>query len=244
MIGLLKGVAATGIRVRLLLEEPETFLHPSAQRELARSLLDNEELWFIASTHSASIIDEATISDVVIVREHRLYQAPIEEGVDDRQSAFMSGPGAEALFARSVLLVEGAGDVAAYEEWRRRLAGDPRLRAVCSQVAVVAVGGKTAFTPWIKLLRGFVDQERRPAIHWLVCADGDAAAQVIKCLNSAGVEVPESVRLTRSDVERTYADKDLVGHERAVEAFNAASVAVGVNVHLVLSILSTLWPGR
>jgi hypothetical protein len=62
VIGLLKGVAAAGIRVRLLLEEPETFLHPSAQRELARSLLDNEELWFIASTHSASIIDEATIS--------------------------------------------------------------------------------------------------------------------------------------------------------------------------------------
>jgi hypothetical protein len=233
VIGLLKGVSETGTRVRLLLEEPETFLHPSAQRELARSLLDNDELWFIASTHSAAMIDEATVSDVVIVRDHRLFAAPTARGVDDRQSAFMSGRGAEALFSRSVLLVEGAGDVAAFEEVRRRLAGRPALRPACSQMSVIAVGGKTAFTPWVKLLRGFVDQERRPAIRWLVCADGDAASQVIKCLNQAGIEVPEAVRETTAEVAASYEAKDQGTHPAAVAKFNEAARQFTVHMHLL-----------
>lgn len=233
VIGLLKGVAAGTRRVRLLLEEPETFLHPSAQRELARSLLDNDDLWFIGSTHSAAMIDEATVSDVIIIRDHRLFDTPAAVGVDDRQSAYMSGRGAEALFARSVLLVEGAGDVAAFEEIRRRLARHPALRPACSQMTVVAVGGKTAFTPWVKLLRGFVDQERRPAIRWLVCADGDAAAQVIKCLNHAGLEVPESVRSTRLDVDASYAARNQSTHPSAVRVFNQAATEAGVNLHLL-----------
>lgn len=233
VIGLLKGVASTERRVRLLLEEPETFLHPSAQRELARSLLDDENLWFIASTHSSAMIDEATVSDVVIVRDHRLFAAPSAVGVDDRQSAYMSGRGAEALFSRSVLLVEGAGDVAAFEEIRRRLAKHPSLRPACSQMAVIAVGGKTAFTPWVRLLRGFVDQERRAAIRWLVCADGDAATQVIKCMNQAGIEVPESVRSTRSEVDYSYAAREQKAHSEAVSAFNRASDAAAVRMHLL-----------
>lgn len=233
VIGLLKGVANAGTRVRLLLEEPETFLHPSAQRELARSLLDNDDLWFIASTHSAAMIDEATVSDVVIVRDHRLYSAPLAEGVDDRQSAFMSGRGAEALFARSVLLVEGAGDVAAFEEIRRRLASHPELRPACSQMAVIAVGGKTAFTPWIRLLRSFVDQERRLALRWLICADGDAGTQVIKCLNQAGVEVPEPVRSAKADVDTTYAERDQGEHAAAVKGLNGEASRAGVSMHLL-----------
>lgn len=233
VIGLLRGVAVGGKRVRLLLEEPETFLHPSAQRELARSLLDNDDLWFIASTHSAAMIDEATVSDVVILRDHRLFSSPTATGLDDRQSAYMSGRGAEALFARSVLLVEGAGDVAAFEEIRRRLARDPALRPACSQMAVIAVGGKTAFTPWVRLLRGFVDQERRPAIRWLVCADGDAATQAIKCLNLAGVEVPESVRGFKVEVDDSYAARDQQAHVTAVNAFNRACDAAGVGIHLL-----------
>ncbi len=254
VIGLLKGVASSERRVRLLLEEPETFLHPSAQRELARSLLDNENLWFIASTHSAAMIDEATVSDVVIVRDHRLFAAPSAIGVDDRQSAYMSGRGAEALFSRSVLLVEGAGDVAAFEEIRRRLARHPSLRPACSQMAVIAVGGKTAFTPWVKLLKGFVDQERRPAIRWLVCADGDAATQVIKCMNQAGIEVPESVRSTRSDVDDSYAARDQEAHAAAVSAFNLSTDVCrgqhapsafrpGVRTHQWDAEGSGAWPG-
>ena len=233
VIGLLKGMGSRDIRVRLLLEEPETFLHPSAQRELARSLLDNDDLWFIASTHSAAMIDEATVSDVVILRDHRLFATPLADGVDDRQSAFMSGRGAEALFARSVLLVEGAGDVVAFEEIRRRLAGHPALRPACSQMAVIGVGGKTAFTPWLRMLRGFVDQERRPAIRWLMCADGDAGIQVVRSLNQAGVEVPESVRATRADVEETYARRDQPAHQAAIKVFNEAAGAAAVSVHLL-----------
>ncbi|GAB3995296.1 hypothetical protein GCM10028771_23470 [Nocardioides marmoraquaticus] len=233
VIGLLKGVRVTSRRVRLLLEEPETFLHPSAQRELARSLLDNDALWFIASTHSAAMIDEATVSDVAILRDHRIYSAARVDGVDERQSAYMSGRGAEALFARSVLLVEGAGDVAAFEEIRRRLASNPVLRPACSQMAVIAVGGKTAFTPWVRLLRGFVDQERRAAIRWLVCADGDASQQVIKCLNQAGMEVPETVRDVRAAVDDSYKSKDQLTHPVAVTEFNARSRTAGLGIHLL-----------
>ena len=233
VIGLLKGMVDNGNRVRLLLEEPETFLHPSAQRELARSLLDNKDLWFIASTHSAAMVDEATVSDVVIVRDHRLFATPSAEGVDDRQSAFMSGRGAEALFTRSLLLVEGAGDVAAFEEIRRRIASHPTLRPACSQMAVIGVGGKTAFTPWLRMLRGFVDQERRPAIRLLVCADGDAAGQVIRSFNQAGVEVPESVRDTKADVDDSYAEKSQVEHPSAIDAFNEAATAATISMHLL-----------
>lgn len=233
VIGLLRGVASSGVRVRLLLEEPETFLHPSAQRELARSLIDDHDLWFIASTHSAAMIDEADVSEVVIVRDHRLFAASTVTHVDDRQSAFMSGRGAEALFSRSVLLVEGAGDVAAFEEIRRRLARHPELRRACSQISVIAVGGKTAFTPWIRLLRSFVDQERRPAIRWLVCADGDAAAQTIRCLNQAGVEVQEHVRSLRPAVDESYGSKEQNPHTAAIAEFNTATSDAGVGIHLL-----------
>ncbi|MBM6402606.1 AAA family ATPase [Phycicoccus sp. MQZ13P-5] len=249
VIGLLKGMVSQGSRVRLLLEEPETFLHPSAQRELARSLLDNRDLWFIASTHSSAMIDEATISDVVILRDHRLFATTSAEGADERQSAFMSGRGAEALFARSVLLVEGAGDVAVFEEIRRRIASHPALRPACSQMAVIGVGGKTAFTPWLRMLRGFVDQERKPAIRSLVCADGDAALQVIRSLNQAGVEVPESVRGTRPAVEETYSRRDQEGHQSAVQEFNTAATAASVSVHLLpfdleFALAGNMQPGR
>jgi len=166
------------------LEEPEAFLHPSAQRAFARSLA-TDEARLIVSTHSPIVVDEANYTDVVLVRDHKFYyprrrSEPARETIN---SARTTGGGAEMLFAQSVLLVEGPGDRMFFEGLRRRLAADTDLPEADS-LWVVSVGGHD-FSAWLKLLRGFGDATDRP-IRWRVVADDDAASSVLNSYRSAG----------------------------------------------------------
>jgi hypothetical protein len=106
-------------------------------------------------------------------------------------SALMSGQGAEMLFARSVLLVEGESDRLFFENLRRRLASCDRTGGL-DQLFVVAVGSKTSFAPWIRLIDSYGTASDRP-IHWLIAADGDASGQVRRAFADAQVSIPQSV---------------------------------------------------
>jgi hypothetical protein len=191
-IALLKAVSPpTGTTNLLAIEEPEAYLHPSAQRTLARMLFDNEDAQTIVSTHSPIFVDEAPYSAITIMRGHHVYSPrrvdPIREDIN---TALLTGSGSEIPFARSVLFVEGEGDRLFFEGLRRRLALVDESGA-CDRLLVLAVGGKTRFGPWIRLSHSFRDETGSRAVRWLVTADGvDAASHVREGFRGGGMRVP------------------------------------------------------
>ncbi len=234
-VGLMRSASRiAGAEVVLLLEEPETFLHPAAQRELAQALLDSPDLRFIASTHSAAMLDEVRAGDVVLLRDHRVYEpTALDPSRSEIDSAFMSGQGAEAVFARSVLLVEGPGDLAVFEQLRRRVARLPTMSRVASRLAVVQVGGCERFAPWIRLLRGYVDQVGAEAISWFALADGDAGKRLRAGLREAKVTVPEPVSHAIDASDHAHAAHDIEAHVEAVTSLNEAARQAGLRAALL-----------
>ena len=150
-----------GSHIVLVLEEPEAFLHPSAQRLVAqklRSLARNTSprTTVVTTTHSPYLVEEASFEDVTLVRNHHFYQ-PKDIGDRVREeinSALMTVPSAELFFSHGVLLVEGPGDRAFFERILRRYqvipGGEPLARLV-----VLDVGGKRGFVPWWRLLSSY-----------------------------------------------------------------------------------------
>ena len=216
----------------LLLEEPEAFLHPSAQRTIAQQVLHQASLQTIATTHSSHILAEAAPSTVTIVRDHVAYPA---SSVDSRQDAvdqnFLSNAVAPSMFDRSLLLVEGAGDVAFYEQLRR----DMRALlpdAILNRLRVSAVGSKDSFGPWLRLLRRFQDPNTNDyAFRVLVCADSiDATSSVIDGLRGAGMVVPLPLANALTAIGSIANDDAREGEEISERTFAANLLAASLDV--------------
>ena len=140
----------------VLIEEPEMYLHPQAQRFFHRLLCemaDEGQCQVIYTTHSP------IFADMTRFRTVRLLQRPaggataatwvrekqdrdyLQDQLDRRKlDQYMDPTASEALFARRVLLVEGHGDRLAAELVARRLGVDLDGEGL----SVVACGGKAA----------------------------------------------------------------------------------------------------
>jgi energy-coupling factor transporter ATP-binding protein EcfA2 len=225
-----------GVDEILAIEEPEAFLHPAAQRTLARSLFEQQAAKLIVSTHSPIIVDEAKFGAVVLVREHRMFAAAAQP--DDRReeinTALLTGQGSEAIFSRSVLFVEGESDGLFFEALRRRLASVDRSGRV-DQLAIVRAGSKTSFAPWVRLVESYSDPASgdRP-IEWLIVADGaDAAGDVRDALRQAGITVSQEVEGLINAVQQAQSGQDHQRKITSVRALNEAAIAAGLRMHLV-----------
>lgn len=219
-LGLMLSRVNPAQRTLLLIEEPEAFLHPSAQRELARRLFDAPQD-VLLTTHSPVVVDESLATDVVLLRDHKIYGLEHTQTTRDQiNSALLTGQGSEAVFAYSLLLVEGPGDRAFFETLRRRLS--PILGAsLVGTMGIVPVGGKTRFGPWIRLLEGFADRSvgDRP-ISWLVVSDSaDAVADTFFGLTAGGVSVPAMLRQAGGKIQQVKReDAGTFDRERLVAA--------------------------
>jgi len=207
----------------LVIEEPESFLHPSAQRSFARRLLSASNIdKTIITTHSPIVVEEAAYSDIILCREQNFYEpAPVTDNQrEEINTALLTGYGSEMVFARSVLLVEGESDRLFFEHLRRRLASLD-VSGKVDELFVVPVGGKAQFAPWIRLLESYVYRGDRP-IRWLAVADGDAASQLRQAFNDAQISISRKVI---QEIGRVGSEKDQ-GNERwrlAIKRLNTAT---------------------
>ncbi len=204
----LRRLAAESSDKRLILgiEEPEVFLHPSAQRRLGREFMAQDQgVQLLVSTHSPLVVEEASYEQVVIVRDHIAHQpTATEERRRHINTALTSGRGAEMFFSRSVLLVEGPGDREYWEALRRRVAAFDETGAA-DHCFVLETGSNTHFAPWLALLRSYA-----PApIRWIALMDIDSAKEMRKC--AAIAKIALSSRQTRhlQGIDDAWRDGDL-----------------------------------
>lgn len=226
----------------LAVEEPEAFLHPSAQRALARGLLNSDGPKRIISTHSSVLVEEAQYGDVVLLRDHKIF--PPRPPEDDRRrqinTTLTAGQGAEAMFARSVLLVEGPGDRAFFENLRRRVGRRDQSHRT-DDLAIVQVGSNTAFAPWIRLLESYQDTAtgERP-IEWLVVADGiDAPTEVARAFRDAGLTIPADIDAALRAITQSSAAGDQVACIDHTRQFN--DLAANSSVRVILLPIDLEW---
>lgn len=188
----------------LMLEEPEAFLHPSAQRLLARDIFENADNYkTIVTTHSPIIVEEAGFEPIQIAIDQTFY--PNRETVQRRKeisSALLKGLGAEMVFARSILFVEGEGDRLFYDELRKRLAKHDSS-GILDQFFVIPVGGKTTFIPWIKLVQSFDGSPSGQAIKWKVLLDADGATETRDIIRDIYGSIKRDTSDALGEVSRT-----------------------------------------
>jgi predicted ATP-dependent endonuclease of OLD family len=218
----------------LAIEEPEAFLHPTAQRTLARRLAGDDSIKRLVSTHSPIFVEEASYANVVLVRDHVVYEPPDLLSADRVaiNSALLTGQGAEMAFSRGVLLVEGEGDKLFFETLRRRLAPfDPT--GSTDELSVVWVGANSRFGPWMRLLEGYALESVRP-IEWLAVADGADSSQPIRqAMADARVPTPSNVSTALSSVATAVATGNEVLVIGRVRALNSLARRFGTRIALL-----------
>lgn len=215
-------------------EEPEAFLHPSAQRIVSGRLIGGSKLdRSIVTTHSPIVVEEANYGDVVLCRNHKFYEPREieEERREEINTALLSGYGAEMLFAESVLLVEGEGDRQFFERLRRRLAQIDDSGGV-DLCFVIPVGGNTQFAPWIRLLRSYGVSGDRP-IRFLVAADADSSQPVREAFNAADVVVKQEVLDYLREMRAAHSADDIEDWRNCTLELNDAAVEHDFPLHFL-----------
>ncbi|MDE3721463.1 ATP-binding protein [Nocardiopsis sp. N85] len=224
----------------LLLEEPEAFLHPSAQRTIAWQIFRKSDVQIMATTHSSLVLAEAAPADVVVLREHMIYPAGVVDNDQEEKDHYQLSTWASgSMFDRSLLLVEGPGDLAFFEAMRRNLEGIVPI-PVLSRMRVAAVGGKNSFGPWLRLLRRYREPNSRSlAYSVLVCVDSvDASSAILRAIRENDITVQADVQAKFSDImgefdagSLTREDANLVA--RRTGSANLSIVEKDFPVHLM-----------
>jgi putative ATP-dependent endonuclease of OLD family len=150
----------------IVIEEPEMYLHPQAQRyfyRLLREMADRGEAQVIYSTHSPIFADATRYEAIRLVRRpfgdySRVTSASLEdqEFLRGRREAQKLATGlsvgrSELFFARKVLLVEGPGDQLGVRATAEKMGFD--LDA--ENLAVVECGSKFAIPFFARICRAF-----------------------------------------------------------------------------------------
>ncbi len=154
----------------LLIEEPESFLHPHANRHMAKVLHEiskEEDIQVIFTTHSPYYLTDTDIDNISLVKKENrtvIYQ-PSLAGIDKTKlKKEMSVDNLELFFADKVVLVEGPTEKILLPSIALQInAGYDFDR---HNISLIEAGSKSNFLIFLKLLKAY---EKK----WHVIVDKD-----------------------------------------------------------------------
>lgn len=234
--------SASKVTPILVIEEPEAFLHPSAQAEFGNVLQELSEefkVQVIVTTHSPYMLSQAEPSSNLLL-ERRFERQKMREtqsvntsgekwmepfgialGIDNEQ--FL--PWREALFSRhdKLLLVEGETDKEYFELLRDERHGNKALRF---EGEILSYGGKETVKQ--RFLLNFIKNRYKKCF---ITFDLDVQEEVEPCLVDVGFEKDKHYSAIGADEPGKKAIKGLVPDSirSAVYAANTALVDQAMN---------------
>lgn len=211
----------------LLMEEPELYLSPQAQRHLYRLLrrLSERGNQVLYSTHAATFLSVTHLHELALVRHRRgegttLWQPdklPADEGF--RALAEVDAERAELFLSRAALLVEGMTEKLAFQLVFQALGRDPDSEAI----AILECGGKSNIPLFARICNAC-------AIPYVVVYDRDAPLddepnESEQVVNAAIEEVAGSGRTIQlvPDFERVSGLKSTRNRKKPAKAYRRFS---------------------
>ncbi len=153
----------------ICVEEPEAYLHPHQQREVAAYLGRTLQGQVILSSHSPYIVSEFSPNSIIRLYKQNTYDTSvasngcsevIAEGIDDFGYRMSVIP-AEAFFSDCVILVEGPSEMVFY----KTLAKQIEIELDRLNISVLSVDG-VSFPTYMKILNAM-------QIYWISRTDND-----------------------------------------------------------------------
>lgn len=223
----------------VLIEEPEMYLHPQAQRYfygVLKQLVDEQDAQVIYTTHSTAFADMARFEGIRLFRRSvagPTYAAWVRDQNDRRYLADQRGleklaqyfdpTGSELLFASRVLLVEGHGDQLAARLTAESLGVD----IDAEDLAIVSCGGKNRMPFFARACRAL-------EIPLVVLHDLDILP--IDDPEPGGARPQEADAATRRQRENEQAEKEnLTIHEAVGDASAIHTVSPSLEAALGIS---------
>lgn len=142
-------------------EEPETFLHPSAQQNLFEKLksLTENDYQVVISTHSPTIVGNTTPSQLIhIYKENNSYHIE-QDNVDHKKIAINLGINPDNTFtplfstSRLLFLVEGIDDANALHHTANEYKQNGQIHATFEElnINIIPIGGCDSVKHWVNL---------------------------------------------------------------------------------------------
>ncbi|MEL7662972.1 MAG: AAA family ATPase [Methanosarcina mazei] len=161
----------------LLIEEPESFLHPQANRHMAKILHEfctEDNIQLIVATHSPNYLQSSNIKDIILLdkQEYKTKATQIDKVSDETKlKRELNVSNLELFFADKVILVEGETEKILLPAIAKQI--NERNDFDKKNYSIIEVGSKANLDIFIELLNKF-------NIPWVSLLDKDVLNQESK----------------------------------------------------------------